>query len=232
VLLSLGQWAIDGHAHPKSSTEVLQRLDVVLDRFVAGLREYTDAVRVHGQPSRVQSRRSLFQGDARRLASGRMTNRFVGRASLLLTSPPYPGVHVLYHRWQVRGRAETALPFWLAGLEDGAGGSHYTMGGRSEIGIEHYFVSMADAWFAVKRLLRPGALVVQMLALPTPEAQLPRYLQMMESAGYVRREDLEPDAERTVPNRRWYNRVSPDRGQSREFVLIHENPRGMSARAK
>lgn len=33
---------------------------------------------------------------------------------LILTSPPYPGVHVLYHRWQVQGRKETPAPFWIA----------------------------------------------------------------------------------------------------------------------
>ena len=31
------------------------------------------------------------------------------RARLIVTSPPYPGVHVLYHRWQVRGGRETPL---------------------------------------------------------------------------------------------------------------------------
>jgi hypothetical protein len=39
---------------------------------------------------------------------------------LVLTSPPYPGVHVLYHRWQVDGRKETPLPFMIAGKLDGA----------------------------------------------------------------------------------------------------------------
>ena len=41
----------------------------------------------------------------------------------VLTSPPYPGVHVLYHRWQVDGRKEAPGPFWIAGKLDGAGSS-------------------------------------------------------------------------------------------------------------
>jgi hypothetical protein len=36
-----------------------------------------------------------------------------GRPKLVLTSPPYPGLHVLYHRWQVKGRRETPAPFWV-----------------------------------------------------------------------------------------------------------------------
>src|SRR6185503_19161327 len=47
---------------------------------------------------------------------------------LVLTSPPYPGVHVLYHRWQIDGRKETAAPFIIANKLDGAGSSYYTMG--------------------------------------------------------------------------------------------------------
>ncbi|MBA3897197.1 MAG: hypothetical protein H0X36_08730, partial [Sphingomonadaceae bacterium] len=49
---------------------------------------------------------------------------------LVLTSPPYPGVHVLYHRWQVDGRKETPAPFWIANRLDGSGESYYTLGHR------------------------------------------------------------------------------------------------------
>jgi hypothetical protein len=49
---------------------------------------------------------------------------------LILTSPPYPGVHVLYHRWQVDGRKEAPLPFMITNKLDGAGSSYYTMGDR------------------------------------------------------------------------------------------------------
>ncbi len=58
---------------------------------------------------------------------------------LILTSPPYPGVHVLYHRWQVDGRKETPAPFWIANKLDGAGLSHYTMGDRKNPGLRTYF---------------------------------------------------------------------------------------------
>ena len=37
-----------------------------------------------------------------------------GSPKLIITSPPYPGVHVLYHRWQVNGRRETPAPYWIA----------------------------------------------------------------------------------------------------------------------
>ena len=58
---------------------------------------------------------------------------------LVVTSPPYPGVHVLYHRWQVDGRKEAPLPFMIANKLDGSGGSYYTMGDRKNPGLATYF---------------------------------------------------------------------------------------------
>src|ERR1700744_4395791 len=58
---------------------------------------------------------------------------------LVVTSPPYPGVHVLYHRWQVDGRKEAPLPFMIANKLDGAGSSYYTMGDRKYPGLQTYF---------------------------------------------------------------------------------------------
>ena len=58
---------------------------------------------------------------------------------LVITSPPYPGVHVLYHRWQVDGRKEAPLPFMIANKLDGAGSSYYTMGDRKYPALKTYF---------------------------------------------------------------------------------------------
>jgi hypothetical protein len=62
--------------------------------------------------------------------------------TLVLTSPPYPGVHVLYHRWQVDGRKETPQPFMIANRPDGAGNSYYTMGDRKYPELRTYFASV------------------------------------------------------------------------------------------
>lgn len=58
---------------------------------------------------------------------------------LIQTSPPYPGVHVLYHRWQVDGRKEAPFPFMIANKLDGAGQSYYTMGDRKYPALKTYF---------------------------------------------------------------------------------------------
>jgi hypothetical protein len=132
-------------------------------------------------------------------------------------------VHVLYHRWQVQGRRETGLPYWLSDTRDGAGPSYYMMGSRGTIkGEDDYFRTAASIWTSVRELMRPGALSVQVIAFGDPDVQLPRYLAVMEASRLHRRRDLEPENWRLVPNRRWYNRVKPDRASGTELLLVHE----------
>ncbi len=61
---------------------------------------------------------------------------------LILTSPPYPGVHVLYHRWNVRARRETPVLFWLANCLDGHGSVHYTLGDPRQEDLPDYFAGI------------------------------------------------------------------------------------------
>jgi hypothetical protein len=96
------------------------------------------------------------------------------------------------------------------------------MGGRTSLGEALYFTSIEESWRAIRRLLKPRAIVVQLLAFADADRQLPRYLEAMESAGYSRRSDHEPKGWRDVPNRRWYYRVQPDRATAREVLLVHQ----------
>ena len=71
---------------------------------------------------------------------------------LVLTSPPYPGVHVLYHRWQVDGRKEAPLPFMIANKLDGAVSSYYTMGDRKYPELKTYFDNIRATMSSVAAL--------------------------------------------------------------------------------
>jgi len=113
------------------------------------------------------------------------------------------------------------MPYWLADSRDGLGPRHYTMGGRSQVGEEVYFAEIEGTWRALRRLLKHDALVVQVVAFASPDRQLPRYLHAMEQAGYASAGDLPTPSWRDVPNRRWYFRVRPERGETREVLLVH-----------
>lgn len=71
---------------------------------------------------------------------------------LILTSPPYPGVYVNYHRWKLRGRLETPLPYFIAGQNDGHGLAHYTMAARSDRTQGSYFKQLEAAFKDVAKL--------------------------------------------------------------------------------
>jgi hypothetical protein len=71
---------------------------------------------------------------------------------LVVTSPPYPGIHVLYHRWQVDGRKEAPFPFLIANKLDGAGSSYYTMGDRQYPELRTYFDNLQANMSSIVRL--------------------------------------------------------------------------------
>lgn len=222
VLLGVGQWAIDGRSVPAPSADLQLIATAHLERLFSGLDSVVERGRSLGlRPSDLSRRRVLRSASARSAASSRGLNRLVGKARVIVTSPPYPGVHVLYHRWQVQGRSETPLPYWIADLQDGLGPKHYTMGGRSDLGQETYFREMRATWMELRRLLAPDAVVVQLVAFSKPALQVQRYQTMMADAGYEPVPELEPAGQRDVPNRRWYYRIEPDRFQAKESLMVH-----------
>jgi len=102
---------------------------------------------------------------------------------LVITSPPYSGVHVLYHRWQVDGRKETAAPFWIANRLDGAGSSYYTMGDRKFPKLETYFCNIRATMSSVASLADEHTIFSQMVAFSDRDWQLEQYLDTMKEAG-------------------------------------------------
>jgi DNA methylase len=222
ILLGVGQWAIDGRSAPVPADDLHAVAADHLERLLAGLDSLAVTARQSGLPPGQLPRNRVIRSSAAREAAGsRGLNRMVGRVRLVVTSPPYPGVHVLYHRWQVLGRSETPMPYWIADLQDGLGPKHYTMGGRSALGQDSYFREMRSTWSAVRRLLRPDAVIIQLVAFSKPETQVERYQAMMAEAGFHSVPALEPRDSREVPNRRWYHRIEPDRIQSKEALMVH-----------
>jgi hypothetical protein len=144
------------------------------------------------------------------------------KAALAVSSPPYPGIHMLYHRWQVDGRRETAAPYWLAECSDGHGATFYNFAYRSENAADKYFAESLKTLTAVRQVMRDGAVFVQLVAFANPKRHLPRYLSNMERAGF---RELRPGRRRIwrdVPSRRWHATLKGALSSSREVVLIHQ----------
>jgi hypothetical protein len=150
---------------------------------------------------------------------------------LVLTSPPYPGVYVNYHRWKLLGRVEIPAPYWIADRLDGNGLAHYTMSARAEPTLNAYFSRLKTAFSDLARIITPQTVVVQMVGFNTPATQLPRYLAALQEAGFaeILMEGLATEDDgrlwRAVPGRRWWTEVQSRRSiaphTAREVVLLH-----------
>jgi len=228
VLLRSAQWALDGRKTVPTIPQFRNTILTYFDEMISGMREFRSIVR----SSRKQANRMRKWWIRRWNVSAEMLDKIYHKKeteapTLILTSPPYPGVHILYHRWQVNGRRETPLPFVIANCEDGAGLSHYTMGSRHEQELRTYFEKQYAAFSALAEIASEKTLLVQMLGFAEPDWQLARYLEVMEKAGFseVKIGGLSSSNDgrlwRFVPNRKWHADQKGRTGASSEAVLFH-----------
>jgi len=222
VVLRTAQWALDSRRKLPSIDEFRETLTNTAKEMIAGARELLVAVeRYPNRPTvRVINRPAAGLEDDERLKGG-------PAPSLVITSPPYPGVHVLYHRWQVDGRKEAPLPFMIANRLDGAGSSYYTMGDRKYPELKTYFDGIRATMSSIAALANENTIIVQMIAFSDASWQLERYLQTMEEAGLsevllpILSGERDGRLWRSVPGRRWYSDQRGATPGSQEVVLIH-----------
>lgn len=222
ILLRTGQWALDCRTRIPTVNEFRKQAILHAEGMIDAAHEFASVVRKHKPRPNVTC--------VHRSAVGAEIDKEIqaaGTPSLVLTSPPYPGLHVLYHRWQIQGRRETPAPFWIAGTLDGDGASFYTFGDRKQLGLSKYFEILQGAFRSVHEIASRNAMVVQMVAFSNPEAQLPRYLAAMTEAGFaeekiaIAADSADGRVWRTVPGRKWYASMMGTTGGSQEVVLFH-----------
>lgn len=228
VLLKTSQWALDCRSELPTAREFRRQLALHLEDVLAGALAFrAAALHADRESGACDLPRTLL---LTRSAEGIQDEpRLSGYPApkLILTSPPYPGVHVLYHRWQVQGRRETAAPFWIADSLDGNGASYYTFGDRQEPELARYFRNASATFSSVAKLADAKTIVVQMVAFSEPSWQLDAYLTVMNDAGFREvffRKIANGDDGRVwrgVPNRKWYARNRGEIAASKEVVLFH-----------
>ncbi len=224
ALLRIGQWALDVRSSTPQIAQLCDELEKKVEAMLKGLSDMVSAARTNGvYKNKVTASRQLFGCSASASLLRRALSRRNVRPKLVLTSPPYPGVHVLYHRWQVLGRRETPAPYWIADVRDGRGASYYTMGGRSTLGVNNYFTELSATFNNLKHIISPDARVVQLVSFSDANRHLPRYLEAMSMAGFeeTSAENIDSRQVRLVPNRKWYNQRRLENDAGREVLLIH-----------
>jgi hypothetical protein len=228
VLLKTGQWALDCRRVIPSAQRFRKQFFLNLSEMCERAKELStdasDADRLLG------IRRSLQPLCLNRSVVGIENDPSVMEnpiPRLILTSPPYPGVHVLYHRWQVQGRRETPAPFWIADCLDGHGASFYTFGHREQRNLTTYYDQAYNAFASLAQFADDATLLVQMVAFSDPSWQFPAYLQALSRAGFselkfpVLANHCDGRLWRSVPNRKWYADHKGAIPSSKEVVLFH-----------
>jgi hypothetical protein len=216
ALLRVGQWALDGKESHTSLSDFRNRLTVITKEMLTALSGVVKATKKSG------GRAFILHGDATLISQAKVFAAKSDRASLVVTSPPYPGVHVLYHRWQVDGRRETPAPYWIANCNDGHGGAFYNFCDRKQIAATKYFTKSLATLKAIRSVMKAGGFMVQMVAFNRPADHLPRYLENMEEAGFTEESVGSGDRIwRQVPGRKWHARQKGKTNSSKEVVLIH-----------
>lgn len=216
VLLRVSQWALDGRKSHTPLPDFRDRLAAVTEEMLGSLATLIK------QTKKAGGRATIVNADAADLAAVPLFRDRGERVSLVVTSPPYPGVHVLYHRWQVDGRRETPAPYWIAGCNDGQGGAFYNFGDRRETAADNYFRTSLKTLKAIRSVVRDGGYMIQMVAFNRPDDQLPRYLENMRCAGFAEvPESAESPIWRSVPHRKWHASIIGKTNSSNEVVLIH-----------
>lgn len=215
VLLNVGQWALNGR---KRSTPLTEFREALSEAVVSMLEELA-AFETTLASTATNPRRYLINDSAAHL---HVHEPFSSQlASLVVTSPPYPGVHMLYHRWQVDGRRESPAPYWIAACHDGQGAAYYNFADRRENAIDQYFVQSLRTLQGIRRVVKRGAHMIQMVAFSNPADHLPKYLSNMREAGFEPLRGVRSKIERTVPSRRWHASQKGRLNGSNEVVLIH-----------
>jgi len=223
AVLRTAQWALDGRKKLPTLGEFRSFLKGTTVEMLEGARSLRATVQACGRDPTIEilNRSAAGIEDDARLRGRRAPK-------LVLTSPPYPGVHVLYHRWQVDGRKEASAPFWIAGKLDGSGSSYYTMGDRKFPDLRTYFDNIRATMSSIAALADAETVIVQMVAFSEASWQLPRYLETMEEAGLMElflpsiQHEHDGRLWRTVPGRRWYSQQRGATPGSNEVVLIHQ----------
>lgn len=225
VMLKVYQSSLSDRDGYPSTKLLKQKLGVELERIILGLEKFLTACQDSGfSKQEILSSRKLLNRSSIGIENENKIRELMKKPRLIFTSPPYPGVHVLYNKWQIASRKETFLPYYISGMNDSQSEAYYTLGGRSKTGIVKYFDLISQSYLSISKVIHPKALIAQLVGFSDTSIQLPLYLKAMKEAGYKEIFPLSQEGKRLwrdVPNRKWYTNGRDNWDASKEVLLFH-----------
>jgi len=160
-ILAAGQWALDCKTHIPSSKNFIIFLQNKLTLMMQEINSFQKRLKqlIDVPLSQLHRRRKILCRSVVGIEKDRRAIQRWSPAKLILTSPPYPGVHVVYNRWQVMGRRETPMPYWIINSHDGNGLAYYTLGDRKQNGLLNYFQNLKASFESIKNFLDENSTV-------------------------------------------------------------------------
>lgn len=218
VLLRTSKIAIDSRqVQPDSKTFIRSFL-----KNYEGMIDANSEFGIRTKPIRIAEWYKLKHGDT----TNPRTFNGVESSSLIVTSPPYPGVSVLYNRWQVQGRREVTIPYWIIGCNHDRPASDFTLGyPKTEAGLKKYFNAIHQGSQNLRKVIKRRGLMVHVVAFSDRKTQLLPYLDAVRNAGFEELKGIFGSSYdgrlwRHIPNRKWYTNINSKPKSRREVVLF------------
>lgn len=225
TMLKVYQSSLSSQKDYPSTKLLKQRLGIESERIILGLDKFLKACQESGfTKQEISSSRKLLNRSTLGIETDNKIKELIKRPRLVFTSPPYPGVHVLYNKWQIASRKETCLPYYISGMNDSQPEAYYTFGGRSKTGVMKYFDLITQSFLSISKVIHPKAVVAQLVGFSDCAVQLSSYLRAMKEAGYKEIFPLSAEGKRLwreVPNRKWYTNGRDKWDASKEVLLFH-----------
>ncbi|MBN2158477.1 MAG: hypothetical protein JW807_03705 [Spirochaetes bacterium] len=229
ALLNTGQWALDCKTNIPSINAFISKYIDNFNSMIYGATQFsTNAINVNPLYSKEVKNKTLCIN--RSIIGIENDKRIIEnkKPKLIITSPPYPGVHIVYNRWQINGRKETPALYWISNTLDGKGASYYTLGHRNQKDLVDYYNNIFYAFNSISKIIDKKTIIVQMIAFSEPTWQLPKYLEVMKSAGFNEIDLFEKKNRpnnrlwRKVPHRKWYTSLNNNTKSNQEVILFHQ----------
>jgi len=145
-----------------------------------------------------------------------------GKVKLILTSPPYPGIHISYNKWQLHGRRDTKLPYWIMNSRPPVL-TKFSYRGEWSRNLVDYYRYMTKVYLKLKPYCSHNCYIVKLLSFRNKNREFRLYREAMENAGLEEIKILKKGDGRlwrSVPKRRWQVRYSKKKLKSNKEVLL------------
>ena len=144
----------------------------------------------------------------------------------IITSPPYPGVHIRYDRISLNSTKVTDIQYFISGTKPIEGVNSYTFSTRQSHLEPKYFRMIYDGFYNLREVVDYNTLIIQVVGF-RDKSMFKKYLDTMALAGYEEyffkvNKRKRKRLWRKVVNRSFHAASKGDIFASQEVLLVHK----------